>query len=451
MRPPVVIGAVAAAMAALILAAPAGGQPKPVPTSSAPSETPHPTTTTSAPTDGDRDGVGDHADQCPESYPGYPVDAVGCARPVELDWRVPARFAGTPATTRAEVEHTSHPATLIIKFPDGRPCDPSMGYQFLIDGNTLLHHGSCEVSAEFATAGPHVVHVRASAGGVRVAAGTAEVRIKDVLIVSLGDSVASGEGNPPWRSRRCHRSTQAAPMIAALALEEADPRSSVTAIDLSCSGAGIEQGLLHPYKGIEPGLLPLDPQVDAAEALLGRRTPDAVVVSVGANDVKFVNILQDCLTPLNNCARSQKTELEQNLDALRRKYAALATDLRDKLGGQVYITEYYTPLRNDKGDFCRIWPGVEPSESEWADEHVVNALNRIVAAAAVDNGWRYIGGIRDEFAPHGHCAATADRWIVTFWESVARQGNAAGTFHPNAVGKGAYARHIQQALRHLVD
>jgi hypothetical protein len=457
----VLVAGATAVVAALVFSAPAGGQPEPSPTAPVPSATPVPTTTEPVPTttppvptppppvDRDGDGVLDDSDRCPNSYPGYPVDGVGCGRPVELDWRVPDRFTGTPASTRAEVEHTSYPATLIVKFPDGRPCEPSMDYQFLIEGNTLSHTGSCEVPAEFSTTGAHTVDVRVSAAGNHVTNSANPVQIKDLLIVSLGDSVASGEGNPPWRSTQCHRSTRSAPMIAARKLETDDERSSVTAVDLACSGASIYEGLLGGYAGIEPGE-PLAPQVDDAEDLIGERTPDAVLLSVGANDLHFTDILMDCLEWFNDCARSQQARLTTELAQMPRKYQALAAALNAKLGGQIYITEYFTPLYDERGRYCRIFPGLNPQESEWAELNVVAGLNRAVSQAAVEHGWHYVGGIRDEFVGHGYCADAADRWIRNVWESLALQRNMNGAFHPNEPGRRSYARHLRQALDHLI-
>jgi hypothetical protein len=125
------------------------------------------------------------------------------------------------------------------------------------------------------------------------------------LIVSMGDSIASGEGNPDipelwnstpqattdffeavdilfavsiggvagvvgsgyavnqlnidfsniqpaspprWENQSCHRSASSGPALAALALERSDPHSSVTFISEACSGANILQ-----HEGVYPG------------------------------------------------------------------------------------------------------------------------------------------------------------------------------------------------------
>jgi len=77
--------------------------------------------------------------------------------------------------------------------------------------------------------------------------GSAEiwVKLEDFLIVGLGDSNASGEGNPDvpglarplWEDFRCDRSAQSYQARAASAIEKASDHSSVTFVHLACSGA----------------------------------------------------------------------------------------------------------------------------------------------------------------------------------------------------------------------
>src|SRR5215216_1507388 len=63
-----------------------------------------------------------------------------------------------------------------------------------------------------------------------------------------------------------------------------------------CSGATVPRGLLGPYVGIEPDrertIQP--PQVELLSDLAARREIDAVLVSIGANDVHFGAIVQFC-------------------------------------------------------------------------------------------------------------------------------------------------------------
>ncbi len=105
------------------------------------------------------------------------------------------------------------------------------------------------------------------------------VTVKDVFIVSIGDSYGSGEGNPDipqkfddlgfvsagakWVDERCHRSATAGAAQAAMAIERGDSKSSVTFISLACSGGTIDapiyngdkfegSGMLGPFRGTVP-------------------------------------------------------------------------------------------------------------------------------------------------------------------------------------------------------
>ena len=155
-------------------------------------------------------------------------------------------------------------------------------------------------------------------------------KVKDHLIVVIGDSAASGEGSPDvelnqatdefggWTDRRCHRSSNAAVARTAMTLEEADPHSTVTFLSFACSGATIGDvsekgvGLLAPYDGIEgrgeayPWLW-LPSQVDQLHSALTNkkvndfdtkfpaRYVDRLYISGGINDVRFSTLATDCI------------------------------------------------------------------------------------------------------------------------------------------------------------
>ncbi|MEM7775121.1 MAG: hypothetical protein AAF732_05885 [Pseudomonadota bacterium] len=124
----------------------------------------------------------------------------------------------------------------------------------------------------------------------------ATIRVADLFIVGLGDSYASGEGNPDrpvrwrddatasfgsirgldlsgypqrrstsvayrgrrfvgrgafWLSQPCHRSLYSYQLRVALQLALEDAHRAVTFLGLSCSGAEITSGLLSAWKGVE--------------------------------------------------------------------------------------------------------------------------------------------------------------------------------------------------------
>ncbi len=104
-----------------------------------------------------------------------------------------------------------------------------------------------------------------------------------------------------WQDRRCHRSLASGQAQAARQIEDDDPRTSVTFIHLACSGAKIEEGLLEGYRGIRPTRKEekdkalLDAQVDEFKETVGDREVDAVLISIGGNDVGFADIITRCM------------------------------------------------------------------------------------------------------------------------------------------------------------
>ena len=145
-------------------------------------------------------------------------------------------------------------------------------------------------------------------GGSQVAETAA--RITDLFIVGMGDSFASGEGNPDmpvrfssgrttdygiapndaplsgyparigdwqdigdkkfieenarWQDQACHRSLYSHQLRAALQLAVEDPHRAVTFAGFACSGAETTHGLFLEYKGNEWVPNPPDlPQISA--------------------------------------------------------------------------------------------------------------------------------------------------------------------------------------------
>ena len=141
------------------------------------------------------------------------------------------------------------------------------------------------------------LHTRGSFSGISYPT-VQIVTIRDILIVSMGDSLASGEGNPDvpgrydysidrylnvttktvrtaqWKDRRCHRSATSGPARAAEALEASSPHTSVTFVSVACSGAEIANLIDVPYAGSETvGNTTVPPQSQAVAALLGPQSP----------------------------------------------------------------------------------------------------------------------------------------------------------------------------------
>lgn len=132
---------------------------------------------------------------------------------------------------------------------------------------------------------------------------------------SYADIVLNGE--VPGDALRCHRSMISGQARAALAIEQADPHTSVTLIHLACSGAVIDNlikdsgenykmitqenpGVLDPLLALTaditiPAQMQMKGQIAEAAAKTLNREVDAVVISIGGNDVGFGDLIVECI------------------------------------------------------------------------------------------------------------------------------------------------------------
>lgn len=246
---------------------------------------------------------------------------------------------------------------------------------------------------------------------------TTTARVRDYLIVLLGDSAASGEGSPDyqrpeygvvgtWVDRRCHRSKEAAVPRAVEELEN-DPHSTVTFLNFACSGAtlnldepGQGGGILSPYAGIEPTLGALeyghyDPsfylpsQVDQLSWALhwkpnnqydiNPRKIDMLFVTGGINDVRFSKLALACVL-LNDC-HNQFTSIYGGSNAVKQTFETLASNIPsgyvalknalDEAGiqvepGRTYVMQYPDAFQDQNGNRCKtMLEDVLPASSVW--------------------------------------------------------------------------------------
>lgn len=302
--------------------------------------------------------------------------------------------------------------------------------------------------------------------GVSVPA-SRNAEIRDILIVSMGDSLASGEGNPDvpaspgrparWRDGRCHRSANSGPALAAKAYEAASPYTSVTFLSMACSGAEIRHLVNVPYGGIEPNGQLLRPQVDEVQATIGIRTIDSLLISAGLNNLGFSDIIERCVWNNNFLPRHESCVTEDGLAdkiyELRREYAYLALTILFKLPntGQVYLNDY--PSNLFLSGACGKLSGspvpglgIDSAEGREIDKQGGALRAQIVQATESfdEYHWNFIGSLNPAFRPHGYCASST--WFVSYEKSIETQGNKLGTAHPNAAGHAVYGDLIRRAL-----
>lgn len=237
-----------------------------------------------------------------------------------------------------------------------------------LEGRKCTHSRALEV-------GKHAV--RAWIGDARepVESATLSFKVKDIVIVVLGNSYASGEGNPNqivryggktaersftavmeiqkpaiWWEPRCHRSLFSSAHLGAALLARDNPHLSVTLLSFACSGASVLEGIVGPFIGIESkeqialavskqghamsgnsfkgALIP--PQIDSARRSLCLRKSkdgcaellpvDVVIGAIGMNDLEWVDLVQHAIE--NNCTKlgSRKCdEFERELKNARKE------------------------------------------------------------------------------------------------------------------------------------
>ena len=318
--------------------------------------------------------------------------------------------------------------------------------------------------------------------------------ISNYLMVVMGDSYASGEGNPRnvmawinnrsssfnpyWDEDQCNRSVHGAPAQAALKLENASNKTSVTLVDVSCSGATVQKGILGPQ------LRGMNSQIESASKLIGNRKIDAVVMSIGGNDVGFGSILTSCALQ-SNCplAKASAPPLSsfptiqagvQNLTAgLAASYSSINKCLtgagcQGALGqklpglslsdtGKVLLNSYPDLTRSQTGSVCS-YLTITESDFAWAQGSILNpnpanpfsyqttrgaqvpldnsagSLNGAIANTA-QLGWQPIMGSWTDTGVgpigHGVCAGN-EAW---FFGLTGFSGFTSGSFHPNPLGQ----------------
>ena len=248
-------------------------------------------------------------------------------------------------------------------------------------------------------------------------------------------------------------------MQAALALENFSEKSSVTVIDVSCSGATILTGVLGPlpFAGQETS------QIEQVQAIIGNRTIDIVALSAGGNDIGFTSVLSTCALSFNCPVASASTLPMSRFDSVNEgvqtltgqlpaKYAQLAgclggasctlasgdqvapLNLAD--GARVLPMTYPDITRSAVGEPCR-YLTLSPSDFAWARDTILalqapnpylyspsfgsdqnlstanGTLNgQILATAAL--GWEPVAGIwgasGESTTGHGVCAGD-ESWV----------------------------------------
>jgi hypothetical protein len=418
----------------------------------------------------------DDTDCGPDIDPVDPADPTPPppVQPVaRFGWRVPS-LGGTVSTPS-----TASTGSLVLDAcaSNGGPSGTA-AYQWAIhdvaSGRTTSYSStSCRTTVGGRPLNGHwTADLRVVANDGSVATASHDLPFRDSLVVQLGDSAASGEGNPTharpaaFDDNQCDRSSNAAAQLAAnRRRSQLGPHATLTLWNLACSGAAIvtapngHGGVLRPYGGQQPAYGPvLPPQVDQLRALMSAsgRQPDAVLVTAGANDTGWADLVIQCYwmnkigLGLVACERELGYDVQARLGlvepAFRQLSNRLHTQLPDLPDSRIYLTEYWDATHDDRtattdpiaGPGYSWWcprDAMAPAASsrKWGYRNVVVPLNAHIQRAAGEHGWHYVGGIMGDFRRHGLCATNP--WVVSPTESRGRQGNFNGSWHANLAGQ----------------
>ena len=330
--------------------------------------------------------------------------------------------------------------------------------------------------------GTYNVTLTTTAGGVSVSS-QQQITVRNYLIVGMGDSYGSGEGNPhspaqyDWAGfatrgaiwadspdgqealyhRMAHRSSKAGAAMAALDLENNSDKSSVTFVFLNHTGATINQGVLNGQPSGEPSAAPgtSPAQISRLSQIVGSRPIDTMIMSIGGNDMGFAQVLRDLVTNEN---LGFLNEYEQNITdilegALAKVetldqvgYPALAAALQPFTIRNTILTEYPDISRDSNGNYGDGLIGdvqpplaIDRHEITRAMTEVMPHLVETMVRACRKFGWTYGGGLAEQYRTHGY-----GDWLRTATDSTIMQGplgnvnfvtvldkqNTSGTMHP---------------------
>ena len=360
--------------------------------------------------------------------------------------------------------------------------------------------------------GPYQAELTVTRGGQR-ARTMLRIEVRNLLMVAMGDSYASGEGNPRnveawmreggpftrfdpyWDDDPCNRSVRGGPAQAALDLEQASAKTSVTLVYLACSGATVDAGILGPQSGAGQSLS----QVEQARQIVGNRPIDLVTLSIGGNDVGFTNILAACATvpdcpvrpapsgplarypTLQQGVQAQTAELPADFARIARCLGAQpgspCTLVRNRTipalalapGGAVLPTLYPDITRAADGQACT-YLTLTPTDFTWARESILDPnppgsydyrsgggqVSSLSLASGTLNqqvggtftlGWKPVTKIwavtGDSARGHGVCAGN-EAWVFGL---TSLAGFSSAGFHPNPRGQQSIAESITGAAR----
>jgi len=280
---------------------------------------------------------------------------------------------------------------------------------------------------------------------------------RPVAVVAMGDSVASGEGAGAYEpgtdrpGNLCHRSTVGE--IARTTIPGVDRR-----VNLACSGARTSDVALGGSTRYGEA-----PQAERLRAVARDNRVTLVVLTVGANDVGFYDLVLDCIRAYfllgPRCQDAWRTRLPAALAAAAPRIAANLADIRAVMreagyaddAYQLVLQSYSSPVTEDmRYFFTRALEGcpVRLDDARWARESVVPQLSATMGLVAAGSGARFLD-LGPALRGREACArgvTRAQEWATGVYVDVAQLRNGVGgnlvqqSLHPNALGHAQLGR-----------
>ncbi len=244
-----------------------------------------------------------------------------------------------------------------------------------------------------------------------------------VQAVVIGDSTAAGAGlsliaDASHIDRACGRSSDSY-------AEDLARANSWRVMNLACNSATISHGLLgpeHKNRLIVPAQL---------GATLRAQDASVVIVSVGADDLKWAAIVAYCATAPRCNDRASTAYFQQKLAAFSKDYFQLLTELASLHGDpHVIINLYYDPFGQQLG--CLAGRGLTAAKVAILSSRIAT-LNKLLSAGAAEFGYL---SVQPSFAGHQLCSA----------QPYVQGAGDRAPFHPTELGQLAIALADQVAL-----
>ncbi|MEG8184402.1 hypothetical protein GZH49_38800 [Nocardia terpenica] len=284
-----------------------------------------------------------------------------------------------------------------------------------------------------------------------------------------GSAGGPGGADRPGSGQGCHRS-DSAEVFSAFAHtriddnrnESLDAGTGVKGINLACSGAESPHIVDTPFKGEQP-------QAAQLATVASRNTVDAVVLSIGGNDLNLSGILTQCVKDWalgTRCAEQQQRVIEKRLPAMRAGVAAAITAIRSAMrsvgyseGGYRFIVQSYpspvpNQFRSPGDDYATAYLNGTPlhmSDMAWLHDWANQAISDGIRQVAREQNTEFLDltqaftgrEIRSPRTSLGSDPAEAE-WVR--FQAGLTQGDLQESFHPNYFGQQKLGTCLKQAL-----